>query len=1206
MGATNMSNSATLDLLRDEIRRHYLADESEVVEKLKHEAELSEEGCRSVVQRAVTMIGSVRKNSKPTMMEQFLAEYGLGTSEGVALMSLAEALLRVPDASTARQLIIDKLVPGRWKDHVGQSSFLLVNLTTRMLQFTAALLSISSNGLMARLVRMIVQPVVLFFTIQVMKELGRQFVLGRNIQEALRRSAGRQSQGYRYSFDMLGEAARTERDAVRYLDKYKDAIAVLKSQSSHTDVRENPGISVKLSALFSRYEYSQKERVMTVLVPRVLELAQQARAANMSFNIDAEEMDRLELSLDIIETVLEDESLAGWDGFGVVVQAYGPRASYVIDWLYALAKTLDRRIMVRLVKGAYWDAEIKRAQVLGLSGFPVFTRKAHSDISYIACARKLFGMTDRIYPQFATHNAHTVAAVQHLADGQNNFEFQRLHGMGESLYDAVMRQSGYRCRIYAPVGAHEDLLAYLVRRLLENGANSSFVHQIADAGMSAEQIAQDPFNLKSFAPSSRITRPENLFAPTRKNALGWDLTDPEAVTALLQSRDIFREHTWQGVPMISGESREGEKLDVVNPANPADIVGQIQMSTQQDIEQAILASQEGARTWSVSNASDRTVVLNRIAELFESHASELFALVCREAGKTLPDAIAEVREAVDFARFYASEAQRVGESGRCRGTVVCISPWNFPLAIFSGQVLAAIAAGNSVIAKPAEQTILTAVRAVELMYEAGVPRDVLQLLPGTGESVGAALTADPRMSAVCFTGSTSTAQLINRAMANHMAPDVPLIAETGGLNAMIVDSSALLEQVVRDVLASSFQSAGQRCSALRILYVQQDIADALVMMLSGAMDELNISDPWHLETDIGPVIDQEAREKILAYCDYHRRQGHLIKALEVPKSGLYVPPAMIRVTGIEQLEEEIFGPVLHVATFASSELNDVINAINAKGYGLTFGLHTRLETRQRDIASRMKVGNIYINRNQIGAVVGSQPFGGEGLSGTGPKAGGPYYVQRFRSAVAVDEFPVSEQSADLIDPDRLAQAIRELKHLDAAPLVLDLADIKPVFPTLSSWPQKLNKTVETMPGPVGEKNTLICHGRGVVLCLGPTPMAAKRQILSALWQGNRVIAVAAGIADFVEILRSHGYPVMSIEGKLASEALREASGFQAVLSSASQSVLTRYRQELASRGGELIPLITDFSQPERLIHERHICVDTTAAGGNASLIAMSE
>lgn len=1194
---------------RKTIRGHYLADEAEVVKALAANARVSADVRARISERAAELVRNVRASSTPTMMEKFLAQYGLTTKEGVALMCLAEALLRVPDKSTIDELIEDKISSGNWGEHRGQSSSSLINSSTWALLVTGKLLTpVDPQGLantLRGMIKRLGEPVVRAAVAQAMKEMGRQFVLGRNIEEAVKRGKKYESRGYTYSYDMLGEAARTDADALRYHSAYSKAIAALAPHCVHAEIRKNPGISVKLSALHARYEFGQKARVMSELVPRTLELARQAKAANMGFNIDAEEADRLDLSLDVIEAVLSDPSLAGWDGFGVVVQAFGKRAAHVLDWLYALSEKLDRRIMVRLVKGAYWDAEIKRAQVMGLEGFPVFTRKVNTDLSYISCAKKLLAMTDRIYPQFATHNAHSVSAILELAQGRDCFEFQRLHGMGESLHDAVLTKQGTRCRIYAPVGAHQDLLAYLVRRLLENGANSSFVNQIVDTRIRPEDIARDPFDtvaaMGDALSSKAITRPAALYGDARRNAKGWDITNPVEVDAIEAARAPFKNRQWTGGPVIAGTVVSTEVEEVRNPANPQDLVGHVTQACAEDIETAIVAAQSGFREWSALSAEERGARIRRVGDLFEEHAIELFALATREAGKSLLDAVAEIREAVDFALYYPNEAIRNQAFGTGRGVLACISPWNFPLAIFAGQVLAGLAAGNAVIAKPAGQTALIAARAVELMHQAGIPKAAIQLLPGAGSTVGAAITSDARIAGVCFTGSTATAQRINKVMAEAMAPDAPLVAETGGLNAMIVDSTALPEQVVRDVLASSFQSAGQRCSALRMLYVQKDIADHLLEMLFGAMDELRVGDPWQLDTDVGPVIDENAKRGIEAHCEKFARLGRVLKQLPVPAEGLFVAPTVIKLDGIHELEEEIFGPVLHVATFEADELDQVVDQINAQGFGLTFGLHTRVDKRVERIVNRVKVGNIYVNRNQIGAIVGSQPFGGEGLSGTGPKAGGPQYVRRFMKSAAA---PVVEAAATAsVAADQLQRALARLNGSDWAQTRDRAQRLKPVFGTV---PAALDATPEEMPGPTGELNRLSCRPRGVVLCLGPDRASALKQAGIALSQGNAVVVVAPGVEQELNSAAAAGIPVVALDGLLQPEALETATGFEAVASAATEATLRQYRVALARRDGALLPLVTEQDAPERFVIERHLCVDTTAAGGNASLIAASE
>ena len=1197
------------DSLRQKVRNFYLTIESQVVNELIDTAHLSTLERQAISEKAADLIKKVRRSSTPSMMENFLAEYGLTSKEGVALMCLAEALLRVPDAQTIDELIEDKISHGNWGKHLGHSESSLVNISTWALLLTGKVVApADEKGLgitLQGLVKRMGEPLVRTAIAQAMKELGRHFVLGTSIQKASQRAKELEAQGYTYSYDMLGEAARTEADARRYHLAYSDAITGLAPACTHADIRHNPGISVKLSALHARYEISQHDRVMTELVSRTSSLAVLARSANMGFNIDAEEADRLDISLDVIEAVLSSPALKGWDGFGVVVQAFGRRANHVLDWLYALAKRLDRKIMVRLVKGAYWDTEIKRAQVLGLDDYPVFTRKVNTDVCYLACVKKLLSMTDRIYPQFATHNAHSVAAVLHLAKDDDNFEFQRLHGMGESLYDFVVRDQKARCRIYAPVGKHQDLLAYLVRRLLENGANSSFVNQIVDTSIAPEDIARDPIDqiqlLGEEISNPNIPSPGKIYGDSRRNSKGWDITDITEIQQIHEKREAWRNAVWKAGPMLAVAAEEGSAVAVYNPVDKDDLVGHVTESTVVDIESAIRQACDGFSAWSRTAVQTRADCLRRLADIYESNAEELFALAAREAGKNWLDAVGEIREAVDFALYYANEAERVETIGQARGVIVCISPWNFPLAIFSGQILAAIAAGNSVIAKPAEQTSLIAARAVELMHEAGIPKSVIQLLPGTGASVGAALTSDSRIAGVCFTGSTNTAYQINRNMARNLAPDAPLIAETGGLNAMIVDSSALPEQVVRDVLASSFQSAGQRCSALRMLYVQKDVADKLLEMLFGAMDELRVGDPWLHSTDIGPVIDAAAKTKIEKHCRAMAENDRLLKQVAIPDRGMFVAPTVIKLNGIEELDEEIFGPVLHVATFEADEIDRVVDAINAKGFGLTFGIHTRVDTRVEQIVKRIRVGNIYVNRNQIGAVVGSQPFGGEGLSGTGPKAGGPAYVQRFRK---IHTQTLPSNSARNIEGDELQSLIDDINQQQWPVSNKPDETIAEVIESLGLELQpEFSADIKEMPGPTGEANHLSIHARGLLLCLGPTPEAALTQAISALAQGNSVVLIAPGITDALKVFNNRRLPVVGVEGNLTQQALRLANGYDAVLSQADSQTLQAYRLALAERDGALLPLITETNTPERLVIERHLCIDTTAAGGNASLIA---
>ncbi|MGE4612108.1 MAG: bifunctional proline dehydrogenase/L-glutamate gamma-semialdehyde dehydrogenase PutA [Paracoccaceae bacterium] len=1141
-----------------------LPSEAEVLSRLVDEAGLDLASRKRISHHATGLVENIRSAMRPGVMESFLAEYGLSTSEGVALMCLAEALLRVPDAKTIDALIEDKIAPSNWRQHLGHSTSALVNASTWGLMLTGKVLDDSNLrviGTLKTVVKRLGEPVIRKAVGQAMREMGRQFVLGETIDKAIKNAKPNEVAGYAYSYDMLGEAARTEADAKRYHLSYSAAISAMARACTHADIRENPGISVKLSALHPRYEVAQRDRVMAELVPRVRALALLAKAAGMGFNIDAEESDRTELSTEVIAEVLRDPALANWDGFGVVVQAYSLRAGPMLDWLYALAGSLDRKIMVRLVKGAYWDTEIKLAQTLGLDGFPVFSRKTATDVSYISNARKLLSMRDRIYSQFATHNAHTVAAILEMAGETRDFEFQRLHGMGENLHSVVMERAGTRCRIYAPVGEHRDLLAYLVRRLLENGANSSFVNQIVDKSIPASVVATDPF-LQVEANSDDvqnpgIARPTEIFGAKRDNARGWDLTDTRDLAQIDAVRNPHRSEKFHAAPMLSVESVGAEVKSIRNPYDPSDIVGTVTNSASVDIESALA----NAKPWDV-DAEARAAILQKASKLLENHHGVFFALAAREAGKILPDAVSELREAVDFLRYYGQQAKHLSQPP-C-GIIACISPWNFPLAIFTGQIAGALAAGNAVIAKPAEQTPLIAAQAVALLHRAGVPREALQFLPGAGGTVGAALSSDPRVDGLCFTGSTPTAQHISRSMAKNLSPMAPLIAETGGLNAMIVDSTALPEQAVRDILVSAFQSAGQRCSSLRVLYLQEDIADSVSKMLFSAMDELRAGNPWDISTDIGPVIDQAAERKFGKYIDEARVEGRMMKQLDAQNRGFYIPPTVLKVDGIGDLKEEIFGPVLHIATFDAEEIEQVINDINNSGFGLTFGVHSRIDDRVQQFIDKLKVGNIYVNRNQVGAVVGSQPFGGEGLSGTGPKAGGPEYLNRLtRPNWEICKVTKTNRA-------QLKEVQEALDHLD--------------------FPVSMPLTAESLPGPTGESNRLTVFARGKVLCLGPTLTAADAQKSVAEAAGCTALRIVSG---------------GDVDGSASAEMLRTLAGFDAVVYWGDEATARDLRVALAGRDGPLLPLIMDAT-PSRFTLERHVCIDTTASGGNAELLASKD
>ncbi len=1192
---------------RDQIRAQTLADEPALVRDLAGRTGLDAEARAAISANAADLVRAVRADGKVGMMERFLAEYGLSTDEGVALMCLAEAMLRVPDSETVDALIRDKITPHDWASHIGDSGSILVNASTWALMLTGKVLDDEGTGVVGTLhglVRRLGEPVIRKAVGQAMAEMGGQFVLGETIGAAMERGDGMVDKGYTYSYDMLGEAARTDADALRYHRAYADAISAISDRATHGDVAANPGISVKLSALHPRYEQSQRDAMLPVLADRLLDLSEAAAQAGIGLNVDAEEADRLDLSLDVIERVLGSDRLRGWDGFGVVVQAFGRRAGPTIDWLYDLAGRLGRRIMVRLVKGAYWDTEIKRAQVLGLADYPVFTRKAHTDIAYLAGARQLLSMTDRIYPQFATHNAHSVAAVLHMARGSRSFEFQRLHGMGEALHEAVRDAHGTRCRIYAPVGAHEDLLAYLVRRLLENGANSSFVNQIVDTSVAAEDIASDPIAVAEgfgFVPNPAIPRPGDIFAP-RRNSRGWDITDPAVLAEISAGRAAFAApYQWQAAP-VSPAGRGGTVRAVANPADPDDVVGSVVEADASLVDAAIGAAIRAQPGWAGWTAKARADVLRKAADLYEANAHEIFALTAREAGKTLLDGVAELREAVDFLRYYAREAERLGDGTPPRGVIACISPWNFPLAIFTGQIAAALAAGNAVLAKPAEQTPLIAARAVHWMLEAGVPDGVVQLLPGDGLQVGAPLTADPRIGGVCFTGSTEVAKIIDRQLA-ETAPDAMLIAETGGLNAMVIDSTALLEQATRDIIRAAFQSAGQRCSALRVLYVQEDVADRLLDMLFGAMDALTTGNPWDISADVAPVIDAEAHEGITGYISEMKRAGRVLKEVPVPDIGLFVPPTVVHVAGIEEVEREIFGPVLHLARFDGEALDDVIAAINAKGYGLTFGLHTRIDARVQHVLDRIHVGNAYVNRDQIGAVVGSQPFGGHGLSGTGPKAGGPHYLPRFYRREASD---ASTLTGPIISADDLAAVLDRMssENWQTAPdrIARLRAALRGRAAEAMSAAAALDFGPVDLPGPTGEANQFSLRSRGTVICLGPDPEALLAQCVQALAAGNRVIAAAVGAGKATAPLRKAGLPIAALDGVPSSEALGTAA-IDLVAFHAGPEALGPVREALAQRPGLIVPLVTALVDPARFCTEQTVCIDTTAAGGNASLLA---
>ena len=1007
---------------RIQLRLAYRADEESVVGERLSQARLDSTALGEATATARALVKGVRSH-KPSGLDAFLQAYDLGSDEGIAMMCLAEALLRIPDAHTADELIADKLSGPDWADKLGHSDSSFVNAATFSLLLTGKVLEGANDrsdnwrAALGRAVGRLGEPVVRTAVREAMKILGRNFVFGRTIDEALRRAAPERSQGLSHSFDMLGEAARTIKDAERYADAYRNALDRI-AKEANGGFAKSPGISVKLSALHPRYEWSHADEAKAYILPILRELAAKASAADIHLTIDAEEADRLELQMDLLEALLADDSLFqnGWGGLGLAVQAYQKRALPLCEWVVDAARTHRRKLMVRLVKGAYWDTEVKAAQVAGLPDYPVFTRKVATDVSYLACAKVMLAGRDAIYSAFATHNANTIAAVKALA-GKTPIEFQRLHGMGEALYDEVAKleeaigDPRTPVRIYAPVGSHKELLAYLVRRLLENGANSSFVNRIADEEVSLDDLVRDPVaDLDALEPkrNPKIPLPQEIFGQARRNSAGVDLSDPLVREPLLSRLAKLEGRSWKAAP---GGGR-GDGKPVRSPHDHRIEVGTVIEASEADVDRLVRTAAAAQQAWDELGGEGRARLLDRTADLFEENREEFFSLCVREGGKTLPDAVLEVREAVDFLRFYASEARRqfthpqvlpgpTGEQNELRlhgrGVFVCISPWNFPLAIFTGPVAAALAAGNTAIAKPAEQTPLIGALAIDLMHRAGIPAEVVQLAPGDGK-VGAALTSHPMIAGVAFTGSTEVARIINRTLAERNGPIIPFIAETGGQNAMIVDSSALPEQVTRDVMSSAFQSAGQRCSALRVLFLQEDVADGMIDMISGAMRSLSNGDPRELTTDVGPVIDADAQKALDDHLAWLDKNAKRIGRLDLPpeaKNGTFVAPAMYEIGSLSELNRENFGPILHVVRFSAEGLGQVVEDINSTGYGLTLGLQSRIDTTRDFVEQRARVGNLYVNRNQIGAVVESQPFGGEGLSGTGPKAGGPHYVARF-------------------------------------------------------------------------------------------------------------------------------------------------------------------------------------------------------------------
>ena len=1155
------------DALRRAITAAYRRPEQDCIAALLPQATLPDEARAEAAALARRLVEALRARPKGSGVDQLVQEFALSTQEGVALMCLAEALLRIPDDATRDALIRDKIAGGDWRAHIGGNRSLFVNAATWGLVVTGKLTaSVDDRNLGNALTRLIAragEPIIRRGVDLAMRMMGEQFVTGRTIEEALERARELEAKGFRYSYDMLGEAAMTADDAARYLADYENAIRAIGRASAGRGIVKGPGISIKLSALHPRYARAQADRVMAELLPRVKGLCELAKRFDIGLNIDAEEADRLELSLDLLESLALDPGLAGWNGLGFVVQGYGKRCPHVIDWIVALARRSGRRIMVRLVKGAYWDAEIKRAQVDGLADFPVYTRKVHTDVAYIACARRLLDAPDAVFPQFATHNAHTLATIHAMAGpdfATGTYEFQCLHGMGEPLYEEVVGADKLDrpCRIYAPVGTHETLLAYLVRRLLENGANSSFVNRIANEAVPAEEIIADPVELVRAmpipgAPHPSIALPGTLY-PGRRNSKGVDLSS-ETVLADLSERfaAASREpvHATPSPRLATLPARP-----VRNPADHGDTVGTVADVTAEAAREAVRIAAGAAATWASTPINARATCLERAADALEAAMPDLLALIVREAGKSVPNAVAEVREAVDFLRYYAVRARSDLAGSTPLGPVVCISPWNFPLAIFTGQVAAALVAGNPVLAKPAEETPLIAAEAVRVLHAAGVPADVLQFVPGDG-AIGAALVGAPETAGVMFTGSTDVGRLIQKQLSTRLSAagrPIPLIAETGGQNAMIVDSSALAEQVVADVIASAFDSAGQRCSALRVLCLQEDVADRVLAMLKGALAELRISRTDRLAADIGPVITAEAQARIEAHVDAMRARGRKVERLPLPpetRAGTFVAPTIIELEALSDLEQEVFGPVLHVIRYRRQDIDALIDAINAWGFGLTFGLHTRLDDTIAHVTSRIQVGNIYVNRNVIGAVVGVQPFGGHGLSGTGPKAGGPLYLQR------------------LIQPRA------------ALPLTVNGEDV--------------------LPGPVGEHDLYRVGPAGRVILFAQDSASLTEQIEAATANGNTAV-----IAD-PALLPS--LPFALAERVLAPADWRQAGPFARALVHGDSAFVLAVQQALAALPGPIVtaeaPCAAGGYARAMLVGEQSVSINTTAAGGNASLMTLA-
>lgn len=1207
---------------------HFLIDEGAHIEKLRHESRLTESDRADIAASAITLIETCRnKAGGGSVFDAFLQEYGLSSDEGVTLMRLAEALIRTPDIRSAQLLLRDKLSDHDWKSHVSQSSSPLVNATTHGIIFSSEWIHLTGGTAAKGLLQKLGDSVLFQGVRSAMGVMSRHFVLGKDIEQAIEKSAPFERDGFAFSYDMLGEAALTKKDAERYRQNYQHAVETLaKQQSKYTNIKEAPGLSVKLSALHPRYEYTHRDWCVKSLVQDVKQMAITAKRAGMGLTIDAEEANRLEISLIIVEELLNDPDLANWEGLSVVVQAYQRRAYATIKHLLTLAQKAGRRFAIRLVKGAYWDSEIKHAQELGLESYPVFTRKENTDISYLACAKLLLANTHIVFPQFATHNAATAAAILHMAKHTTEYEFQRLYGMGELLHKELMAKASVKSRIYAPVGAHKDLLPYLVRRLLENGANSSFVHQLLNKEIEPSDIARDPIAQSlahKHAQNPAIPMPRDLFDGDRLSARGLDWTQSNVAHWLENLPRSMPSITAKSI--VNGIEQPGQCATIRNPAANNDIVGEWHVASPEIIPAAVEAAKEN--DWKNWKPTDRAACLMKAANLLEEGIGEFMGLCVREAGKSWPDAIAEVREAVDFCRYYANQGASPDFKDReALGTILCISPWNFPLAIFLGQVAASLVAGNAVICKPAEQTPLIAHKTVHLLLKAGVPKDALHLLMGDGPTLGAALVATQDIDGVCFTGSTKTAKNIVRTLADTGRPLAPVIAETGGLNAMIIDSTALLEQAVGDVVASAFQSAGQRCSACRFVCVQDDIADDFIEMLGGAMSALNVGDPARLSTDIGPVIDENAQRALQAYCQDKSQTWKVIgqAPLTQPElTGHYISPIAFEVPSVGMLDEERFGPILHVVRYKAKDLDDVIDQINGLGYGLTMGVHSRIDSRVNRISERAKVGNLYVNRNQIGAVVGVQPFGGEGLSGTGPKAGGPSYLKRLSQRKITNPIlettaePVNISGLDAINSGAtIATLLQTARTAQTAWLKTDrdalLARAQEKLLSQKLYANELETTTPSdiaLPGPTGETNRLSHHPRGVIAVFGGNDLnLITAQILRVISTGSAAIAaIPSDVLQQFEVLEGELIALGAPSGLLQTVLFDELGDLLAadidgiMLDGPDKETLGK---RACHREGSILPILSVGDEIERFFIERTRTDDTTAAGGNASLLAL--